>query len=72
MNQYRYEARIVPASVWDKVEIGGQYLGGEVADGISGMENDLVLIIAHPADSDTTSIVYYENPYLNLLKTKEE
>ena len=48
MNQYRYEAHIVPAFVWDEVKIGGQYFGGEVVDGISGMENDLVLVVAFP------------------------
>lgn len=48
MTQYRYEAHVVPGMVWDDVKIGGQYLGGEVVDGISGMDNDLVLIVAYP------------------------
>ena len=51
MTQYRYEAHIVLGSVWDEVKIGGQYLGGEVVDGISGMGDDLVLVVSFPTNA---------------------
>ena len=59
MTQYRYEAHVVPGMVWDDVKIGGQYLGGEVVDGISGMGNDLVLIVAYEADSLRTELILF-------------
>lgn len=60
MTQYRYEAHIVPGMVWDDVKLGGQYLGGEVVDGVSGMNNDLVLIVSYPADSVRTELILFE------------
>ena len=45
---YRYEAHIVPGKVWDAVKIGDDYFGGVVVEGSSGMDNDLVLIVAYP------------------------
>ncbi len=56
-SQYHYRAHIVPAIVWDAVKIGDEYFGGVVVEGSSGMENDLVLIVAYPADSDATTLI---------------
>ena len=48
---YRYEAHIVPGKVWDAVKIGDDYFGGVVVEGSSGMDNDLVLIVAYLANT---------------------
>ena len=51
MTQYRYEAHIVPEKVWDAIKIGDSYLDGVVVEGSSGMEDDLILIIAIPINT---------------------
>ena len=51
--QYRYEARPVTLEVFEAAKIGGQYPEGEVVDGMAGMGNDLILIVAYPMQSKT-------------------
>ena len=46
MSNFRYEVHIVSGLVYDKVTIGEDYLGGVVVDGISGMDGDLLLVVA--------------------------
>lgn len=47
---YRYEVHSVTPLVYDSVKLGDTYLGGGVIDGISGMNNDILLVIAIPMD----------------------
>jgi len=55
--QYRYEARPVTLAVFEAAKIGGQYLEGEVVDGMAGMGNDLILIVAYPTESPAQQLV---------------
>ena len=52
MSKYIYEVYEVSKEVFNKTTIGAPYKGGQIADGIGGLDNELLLIVGYEIGED--------------------
>lgn len=53
MTQFTYKVHVVPYDVFNPIRPGDSYEGGEVVDGTGGMNDDCLLITAHPVTRES-------------------
>ena len=52
MSKYMYDVVEVSKEFFNKIKIGDKHRGGVIAEGISGLDDDLLLIVAYKIVED--------------------
>ena len=52
MRKYYYEVVEVSKEVFNKMKIGDVYADGQIAEGIGGVDNELLLVVAYAIGED--------------------
>jgi hypothetical protein len=59
MSKFRYEVNIVPAEIYHAIKLGERFMqtDGIVIDGVGGMDDDCLILTAHPIDPKASILV---------------